>query len=163
MLQWLNKLCMKMSGLTNEYVETLGKKICGKHFLGTFPCNILPECGGKEKFSLIINLSKHNTNGSHFIAIFADKNIFLFFDPLGNTCRNKDILNFIHVNRKNRKLKQKFRKIQSEKSIFCGYFCLAFLLNFKTNKPLKHFLNIFNRKTLDENDNIVVKFIQNNI
>jgi hypothetical protein len=152
-----------MYGLTNEYVENLGKKICGKHFLGTFPCDILPKCRRKEKFSLIINLSKHNTNGSHFIAIFADNNIFLFFDPLGNTCTNKDILNFIHVNRKNRKLKQKFAKIQSENSIFCGYFCLAFLLNFETKKSFKYFFNIFDRKNLDRNDNIVVEFIQNNI
>ena len=31
-----------MTGLTNGYVEDLGKKICGKYFLGTFPCDILP-------------------------------------------------------------------------------------------------------------------------
>ena len=46
-----------MSGLTNEYVENLGKLICGETFLGTFPCDILPDVSKKKKFSLIINLS----------------------------------------------------------------------------------------------------------
>jgi hypothetical protein len=152
-----------MSGLTNEYVENLGKKICGKYFLGTFPCDILPQVKNKENFSLIINLSKHNTNGSHFISIFADKNNLLYFDPLGEICLNKDIVNFIKENRKNRKLKQKFRKIQSFESIFCGFFCLAFLLSRKINIPFHLFFNHFDNKNLKRNDDHVIIFIQNNI
>jgi hypothetical protein len=152
-----------MSGLTNEYVENLGKLICGKSFLGTFPCDILPNVSKKKEFALIINLSKHNTTGSHFIAIYADKNEFCYFDPLGDKCKNMDIFKFIKLNKNNRQFKQKFKKIQSDESIFCGFFCLAFLLSKRLKmKNIKFFKN-FDRKNLNLNDEKVIKFIQNNI
>jgi hypothetical protein len=152
-----------MSGLTNEYVENLGKIICGNKFLGTFPCDILPNVKKKKEFSLIINLSKHNTTGSHFIAIFADKDCFMYFDPLGEKCKNKDVLKFIKTNKNNRKVLQKFRKIQSNESIFCGFFCLSFLLSRKLKFPIKIFLNKFDQKNLNQNDNNVINFIQDNM
>jgi len=152
-----------MTGLTNEYVENLGKKICGKHFLGTFPCDILPDVHKQSCFSLIINLSKHNTLGSHFICIFADKTNILYFDPLGNKCTNKYILKFIHENRKKRKLKLKFKKIQSDKSIYCGFFCLAFLLSKHLNITHKIFFSRFDNKNYESNDDYVISFINNHI
>lgn len=154
---------MKMSGLTNEYVEGLGKKVCGKFFLGTFPCDLLPKVDRKKSFSLIINLSKHNTNGSHFVALFADKNILMYFDPLDNKCNNKYILKFIRENKKKRKIKQKFKKIQSDESIFCGYFCIAFLLSRKLNLSFKLFFSKFDYKNLKNNDSHVISFIQNHL
>jgi hypothetical protein len=152
-----------MVGLTNEYVENLGKLICGNHFVGTFPCDILPDVDKKKKFALVINLSKHNTSGSHFIAIFADKNNFLYFDPLGMKCENKDILKFIKKNKKRRKMKQKFRKIQSDDSIFCGFFCIAFLISQKLSIPNDLFLKIFDKRNLLRNDKIVINFIREHI
>ena len=152
-----------MSGLTNEYVENLGKLICGETFLGTFPCDILPDVSKKKKFSLIINLSKHNTNGSHFIAIFAEKDAFSYFDSLGDKCKNSDILKFIKLNKNNRRFKQNFKKIQSNESIFCGFFCLAFLLSKRLKIKNIKFFNNFERKNLNLNDVKVITFIQNNI
>lgn len=152
-----------MTGLTNGYVEDLGKKICGKYFLGTFPCDILPNVYKKYNYSLVINLSKHDTLGSHFVCIFADKNNLLYFDPLGNKCMNKYILKFIHRNKKGRKLKLKFKKIQSDKSIYCGFFCLAFLLSKKLNISNKNFFSMFDNKNYETNDDHVISFINNNI
>ena len=152
-----------MSGLTNEYVENLGKILCGDKFIGTFPCDLLPMVNKKKEFSLIINLSKHNTKGSHFIALFADKNNIIYYDPLGEKCKNKDVLKFISINKRSRKFRDKFRKIQSDESIFCGFFCLAFLLAKKLKLPIHKFINKFKKENLNENDNIVINFIQNNI
>jgi hypothetical protein len=83
-----------MSGLTNQYVEELGKTLIGKEFLGTFPCDIHPNVKKKNVFYLVFNLSKHDTKGSHFIAVFADNKNLMYFDPLGHKCDNKDIYNF---------------------------------------------------------------------
>jgi len=121
-----SQLLSKMSGLTNQYVEELGKKILGKHFLGTFPCDIQPIVDKKKIFSLVFNLSKHDSKGSHFITIFADENNLLYFDPLGHKCENADILQFMTKVRSKRKMRTKFQKIQDCNSIFCGFFVLLF-------------------------------------
>jgi hypothetical protein len=149
-----------MSGLTNQYVENLGKLICGRNFLGTFPCDILPNVAKKQQFSLVINLSKHDSKGSHFVAIFCNKNVLLYFDPLAEKCTNKFILKFIEQNKKKRKIKKKFRKIQSDDSIFCGYFCLAFLQSNYLQIPNKTFFKHFDKEQLLKNDTFVIDFIQ---
>ena len=152
-----------MSGLTNQYVEDLGKQIIGKEFLGTYPCDIQPNIGKKTKFYLVFNLSKHDTKGSHFIAIYADKKNLMYFDPLGHKCDNKDILKFLNSAKKKRKLKTKFQKVQSCSSIFCGFFCIAFLLSRHYNETLHSFFSHFNKTNLELNDNTVVKYITNKI
>jgi len=63
---------MTVTGLTNNYVEDIGKQHC-RNFIGTFPCNILPEIEWEESFSIIFNQSRHDEEGSHFVAVFADK------------------------------------------------------------------------------------------
>lgn len=152
-----------MSGLTNQYVEDLGKKIIGKKFLGTYPCDIYPNVTKKSVFYLVFNLSKHDTKGSHFIAICADEKNLLYFDPLGHKCTNKDILSFLEIAKKKRKLRTKFQKVQSCSSIFCGFFCIAFLLSRHYKEPFHSFFKQFNKTNLELNDNTVVKYITNKI
>ncbi len=148
-----------MSGLTNGYVESLGKKHC-KNFLGVFPCNIQPKINKTiKRFSLIFNESKHDEEGSHFIAIFLDKNKLYYFDSLGLKCENDYILKFL--NKFSMEIVENNKQIQSYNSIFCGYFCLAFVTFMTTHNDLKKFLNIFNEKNLKLNDKIVVELIIN--
>jgi len=152
-----------MSGLTNQYVEELGKKLIGKNFLGTFPCDIHPNVKKKNVFYLVFNLSKHDTKGSHFIAVFADNKNLMYFDPLGHKCKNKDILQFLAITKKKRKLKTNFPKIQSCSSIFCGFFCIAFLLSRYHKDPLHTFFRQFKQKNLLLNDKTVIDFITGKI
>ena len=158
-----SQLLSKMSGLTNQYVEELGKKILGKHFLGTFPCDIQPIVDNKKMFSLVFNLSRHDSKGSHFIAIFADENNLLYFDLLGHKCENTDILQFMKKVKSKRRLRTKFQKIQDCNSIFCGFFCIAFLLSRHKNESLRHFFKNFSRRELIKNDYLVIKYISNKI
>jgi hypothetical protein len=66
-------------------------------------------------------------------------------------------------NLKKRKLRTKFPKIQSCDSIFCGFFCLSFLLASHKKIPLTLFFNQFKNKNMKKNDDIVVNFIQEHI
>ena len=148
-----------MSGLTNDYVETLGKKHC-KSFIGVFPCNIHPEINKSTKqFSLIFNESKHNESGTHFVAVYSNNNKIFYFDSLGLKCENEYVLKFLKSFEK--EIIQNSKQIQSYNSIFCGYFCLAFVNFMSKQNNLKHFLNIFNDKNLKLNDTIVVEFLIN--
>lgn len=148
-----------MSGLTNGYVESLGKKHC-KHFLGVFPCNIHPQVNKNIKnFSLIFNESKHNEDGTHFIAIFLSNNKLFYFDSLGLKCENEYILKFLKKFEKD--IIENKKQIQSYNSIFCGYFCLAFVTFMTKYNDLNKFLNIFNEKNLKLNDKIIVELLIN--
>jgi hypothetical protein len=152
-----------MPGVTNGYLQDLGKEIIGKTFLGSFPCDMQPNPRLKNKFSVIFNLSKHNEKGTHFVAIFADATRLLYFDPLGNACKNKKILEFLTEHKYHRKIRKKFPKIQSDESIFCGYFCIGFILAMTNNIPLKKFFSLFDYDDLNKNDSIIIEFIHNNV
>lgn len=149
-----------MAGLTNAYVEKIGKKVLGNVFIGTFPCDLQPNTSKKKIFCLIFNLSKHDTDGSHFIAIFSSKNEIIYFDPFGHKPENKYIKKFIQENKKNRKLVINKKCIQSCSSIFCGFYCLGFLLSQKRCLPIKDFLLLFNINNLELNDKIIIDFMQ---
>lgn len=152
-----------MPGVTNGYLQDLGNKIIGKTFLGSFPCDMQPNPRQKNKFSVIFNLSKHNEKGTHFVAIFADETRLFYFDPLGNACKNKDVLQFLSDHKFKRKIRKKFPKIQSNESIFCGYYCIGFILAMTKQLPLKQFFNIFDYDNLNNNDTIIIDFIHNNV
>lgn len=148
-----------MSGLTNQYLETLCRTVCDKNFLGVFPCDLQPKIHkNKKTFSIIFNTSKHNLKGKHFVAIVANKKQLIYFDSYGNKCSNKYIARFIKHNKCARRYSFNRRTIQSHKSIFCGFFCLGFILS--KNKNVKNYVNLFSSTDLDLNDEIVINFIQ---
>jgi hypothetical protein len=152
-----------MPGLRNQYVENLGKKICGKHFLGVYPSDIQPQLNTKiYKFSIIFNTEKHTQKGSHFIAIFADKYDFHYFDSYGEDCSNTDIKKFIIKNLKRREYSYNKKCIQDDKSLFCGFFCLSFILHRNKNISIKKYLENFSSNLLS-NNNKVVKMITDEI
>lgn len=149
-----------MSGLTNKYVEDFGKKHCN-NFLGVFPCNIHPKLDkNMSNFSIIFNESKHDESGSHFVAIYSDKDIVYYFDSLGLKCENEYILKFVKTF--NKSFIQNKQQIQSYNSIFCGYFCLAFIIFMFQEKNfscIKQFYNLFSEKNLKLNDKIVAELL----
>ena len=145
-----------MSGLTNKHVKDIGKKHC-KTFIGTFPCNILPDVHGMETFSLIFNESRHDEEGSHFVAIFANKNEIYYYDSLGLKCENKYILTFLKTS--GRKIKENNIQIQSYDSIFCGYFCLSFVIYMTKQYNYKEYFKIFCKNNLKLNDKIAVELL----
>jgi hypothetical protein len=148
-----------MSGLTNRYVEKIGKKILGGIFLGVFPCDLHPKVGRRKTFCLIFNLSKHNEKGTHFVAIFASKDALFYFDPFGKKISNSYVKKFIDRIIRTRQLKQNKKCIQSKTSIFCGFYCLSFLLSQKIGVSIKNYLSIFD-SDLNKNDEITIDFIQ---
>ena len=66
---------------TNGYIEKTGCKFL-RDFIGCFPTDLQP-ITKKQQFSLIFNLSKHNEEGSHFVAVFENKHQLLYFDSFG--------------------------------------------------------------------------------
>lgn len=145
-----------MSGLTNKYVEKIGKKYL-KTFAGVFPCNTHPDVEGSENFSVIFNESKHNEEGTHFVAIFANKRYLYYFDSLGLKLENSYIKLFCLS--QGRHLIENKVQIQSFESIFCGYFCLCFLKYMESTMDFSGFCEHFSKSNLKANDVIVTDFL----
>lgn len=161
MLNLLNNLTTSnIEGLTNRDLEKLCKK-CIYNFIGVYPSDSKPNQKKlKKNFSLIFNLSPHFEQGSHFIAIVRRKNKLYYFDSL-NERKNNDISKFIHS--LNLNITYCRNKIQSDESIFCGLYCLAFLLHMQNfNSTPYQFYKKFSRNK-KKNDIIVKKFILNEI
>jgi hypothetical protein len=146
-----------MDGITNKYLESLSKKIL-LNFIGVFPCDIQPEINGINCFSLIFNESKHDEEGTHFIAIYANKNYVYYFDSLGLKLENDFIKMFLYSC--GRKVRSENIQIQSFDSSFCGFFCLFFLMYMEQdNAKFKKFYSFFNHSNLSMNNAIVTDLI----
>lgn len=151
---------MSSLGLTNRFVEKIGRKILGKKFKGVYPADSHPNM--KSKHFIIFNQSNHDEIGTHFVCFGIVKNKLIYFDSLGFKLDNNKLIKF----RKN-KFKKKLRfvdmrvKIQSNMSNFCGIFCLAFLLSLKLRD--RQFFNQFDFYNLKNNDEIALNYILQNI
>lgn len=85
-----------MTGLSNIYVNELGKILCGKKFVGVYSSDIQPKFEKRLcNFSIIFNTDKHTEKGTHFIAISCDKKNFFYFDPFGKNVETKKLINLL--------------------------------------------------------------------
>ena len=72
---------MEEKGISNVYIDHLMNKISSS-FRVTFSIDNIPTFDD-ESFSVIVNLSKENENGSHCIAISFSKNKIVYFHSFG--------------------------------------------------------------------------------
>lgn len=147
---------MSFKGLSNSYLEKLGKKLLPKTFLGVYPSDIHPK-SSKKDYSFIFNTGSSNTSGEHFVAVFKTYKKVFYFDSFGVKPNKKLIQRFLH------RLKLPIisfkTPLQAEDSNFCGFYCLAFLL-MKYNKiQTSAFVRLFSNTNLKQNDTVVIEFI----
>lgn len=147
--------------VTNGYIEKTGYKIL-KNFIGCFPCDLQPKTR-KNNFSIVYNLSKHDEEGTHFVAIYSNKNEIIYFDSFGEPIQNVLIKNFVKKYSKNKKYLYNKTKIQDNQSSFCGIFCLSFLSAMENKTNLKKFISNFNPTDLTKNDKICTNVLKSSI
>ena len=155
-----------MPGLSNFFLNDFISPRC-KIFQGVFSVDnlpppyrlILPCC-------FILNLSKSNEKGTHFVAVYiSSKNHLWYFDSYGFSppIWNKLLLKYLlpWLKKKNRFSVVLSRPIQHFTSLFCGWYCAAFCLAVGNNlvSPSR-FNEIFLKNRLLKNDLIVTEFIK---
>ena len=147
---------MEENGISNVYIDKLMEKI-SISFNGTFSIDNIPVFND-DVFSIIINLSKQNEIGTHFIAVYVLENKILYFDSFGNQLNNSSLKRYL----KKYKKSIIFSNIQLQNllSSHCGFFCIAFILCIENNITLDNFLKKFYRKKLHLNDYICVEIIK---
>ena len=113
---------MMNEGLSNVYIDKIMKKFSkiygGCYSVDNFPKNLKPP------FCIIINLSKHNKPGTHFVSVLQTTTKTFYFDSFGIVCFVNNICNFIEKNHS--VIYQNLKTIQHHNSLFCGFFCMLF-------------------------------------
>ena len=90
-------------------------------FNGVFSRDNLPK---KIKAgAYVINLDEHADTGTHWIALFCNRNAIAYFDSFGVEHIPEEIKEFTG----NKNMKANIYRVQTNDSIMCGYFCIGFI------------------------------------
>ena len=137
-------------------------KIMQKHnftrqiYLGTFAIDQLPK-EVRYPSCLIVNNQKSNQPGEHWVAIyFGKRKQAEFFDSFGNSPKTIGLDKFIKLHSKTMTFNKV--KLQSNFSLFCGYYCVLYLIYKCKKMSLNYFLTFF-KKPVD-NDRIFLNLIK---
>ena len=70
----------------------------------------------------VINLDEYADVGTHWIALFCNRNDIVYFDSFGVENGLEEIKEFV----RNKNIKANVFQVQVNNSIMCGYFCIGF-------------------------------------
>ena len=99
-------------------------------FNGVFSRDNLPNNNDNnvKNGAYVINLDEYHDNGTHWIALYVNNKMAIYFDSFGVEHIPKEIMKFIA----RKKTITNIYRIQEYDSIMCGYFCIGFI-NFMFN------------------------------
>ena len=147
---------MANEGITNLFINNLLFKF-SSIYKGCFSSDNFPK-NLKQPFAIIINLSKHDKPGTHFICIIENKKQIFYFDSFGINCFVPSICHFLFS--KHKEIIQNKITIQHHSSLFCGFFCILFVLFMEKNEfNLQKFQNKFS-SNLIKNDYLCINEIK---
>ena len=124
-------------------------------FNGVFSRNNLPL--KIEDGAYIINLHEYTDVGTHWIALFCNKNEVVYFGSFGVEHVPKEIKKFIN----NKNIIAKIFRIQANDSVMCGYFCIGFIDFMLADKKLTDYTNLFSPYDFKKNDSIIFSYFKN--
>ena len=87
----------------------------------------------------VINLDEYGYVGTHWIALFCNRNEIVYFDSFGVEHVPKDIKEFIG----NKNIKGNIFRVQANDSVMSGYFCIGFIDFVLAGKKFTDFTNLF--------------------
>ena len=124
-------------------------------FNGVFSRNNLPK--KIKDGAYIINLDEYADVGTHWIALFCNKNNIIYFDSFGVEHILKEIKKFIA----NKNIISNIFRIQTNDLVMCGYFCIGFIDFMLAGKKLTDYTNLFSPHDFKKNDNIILSYFKN--
>ena len=112
--------------------------------------------------SYIINLDNSQYSGSHYVAVIIKSDHVWYFDSIGlppGLSMNSNILNRLKRTRKDIVWSKK--SIQGINSLFCGYYCISFLVKCAHEKvKYKHFVRLYKGRKYARNEKVCKAIIK---
>ena len=122
-------------------------------FNGVFSRDNLPNNNNIKNGAYVINLDEYHDTGTHWVALYVNNKIAIYFDSFGVEHIPKEIMKFI----KRKKIITNIYRIQAYDSTMCGYFCIGFISFMFKGKSLTDYTNIFSPNDFNKNDDIIFK------
>ena len=104
----------------------------------------------------VINLYEYADIGTHWIALFCNRNEIVYFDSFGVEHVPEEIKEFIG----NKNIKANIFRVQANNSVMCGYFCIGFIDFMLAGKKLTDYTSLFSPYDFKKNDNIVLSYFK---
>ena len=123
-------------------------------FNGVFSRNNLPK--KIKDGAYIINLDEYVDVGTHWIALFCNRNEIVYFDSFGIEHIPEETKEFIG----NKNIKANIFRVQLNDSVMCGYFCIGFIDFMLAGKELTDYTNLFSPHDFKKNDNIILSYFK---
>ena len=123
-------------------------------FNGVFSINNLPK--KVKDGAYVIKLDEYAYVGTHWIALFCNKNEIVYFDSFGVEHVPEKIKEFVG----NENIKANIFRVQAKNSVICGYFCIGFIDFMLAGKKFTDFTNMFLRYDFKKNDNIILTYFK---
>ena len=87
----------------------------------------------------VINFDEYADVGTHWIALFCNRNEIVYFDSFGVEHVPEEIKEFVG----NKNIKANIFRVQANDSVMCGYFCIGFIDFMLAGKKLTDFTSLF--------------------
>ena len=141
---------MPPHSLTNFEIKKYYKN--EPRFNGVFSINNLPK--KIKDGAYVINFDEYADVGTHWIALFCNRNEIVYFDRFGVEHVPEEIKKFIG----NKNIKANIFPVQENDSIMFGYFCIRFIDFMLVGKKLTDYTNLFSPHDFKKNDHIILSY-----
>lgn len=140
---------------TLEIIDAIGDLDADS--IGVYAANHVPKLLSTPA-AIITNLDTSDKPGSHWVAIYIDKNGYgIYFDSYGLAPASKYHLDRLRKNCERFQWNKK--QVQSVASQVCGEHCIMFLYHMCSGISLRKYLHLFS-SDYGKNDALAVKFYQ---
>ena len=119
--------------LTNFEIQNYYKN--EPRFNGVFSKNNLPKKIKDEAY--VINFDEYADVGTHWIALFCNRNEIAYFNSFGVEHVPEEIKEFVG----NKNIKANIFRVQANDSVMGGYFCIGFIDIMLAGKKLTDYTN----------------------
>ena len=124
-------------------------------FNGVFSRNNLPK--KVKDGAYIISLDEYADVGTHWIALFCNRNEIVYFNGFGVEHVPEEIKEFV----RSKNIKANIFRIQANNSVMCGYFCFGFIDFMLAGKKLTDYTSLFSPHDFEKNDDIILSYFKN--
>ena len=108
----------------------------------------------KKDRAFVINLDRYADVGTHWIALFCNRNEIVYFNSFGVEHVPEEIKKFVG----NENIKANIFRVQANDSVMCGCFFIGFIDFMLAGKKLT---NLFSLHDFKKKDNIILSYFKN--
>ena len=106
--------------------------------------------------AFVINLDEYADVGTHWNALFCNRNEIVYFDSIGVEHVPEKVKKFVA----NKNIIINIFPVQEKNSVMCGYFCIGFIDFMLVGKNLTVFMNFFSPHDFEKNYEIILCYFK---